>query len=211
MYFLKTLVKHGVQLVGGSRRNRGTVTTSETSTSAITAPVPPLPMRGMARSLPSFRAVPHGAQMRDWERARLISGVPFVRPTSSIAVSSPRSALDGVEAIARESPAGGGEESVSKFDVSSNCVTPVFRVSPFVQKTSVIFAGVCDGFFRDSMCLSLSSLQIESRDCLMREERAYSCGFGVFIVSSGLGEYEGACAVSERGECLSIGVCGSHF
>lgn len=138
MYICKALVKHGVQLVGGSRRNRGTFKTSETSTSAITAPVPLSSMRALAKSFPKFQAVPHGAQMRDWERARLISGVPLVRSTSSIAVSSPRSALEGVGAIARESPAGGGEESVSKFDVSSNCVTPVFRVSPFVQKTSVI-------------------------------------------------------------------------
>lgn len=33
---------------------------------------------------------------------------------------------------------GGGEEEGSRFDVSSNCVTPVFRVSPFLPRASVL-------------------------------------------------------------------------
>lgn len=187
MYICKTLVKQGVALVGGSRRKRGTSRTFETSTSATTAPLPLYSMRTLAKSFPKFQAVPYGAQMRDWKSARLTLGASLARSTSSIAVSSPRSALDGVEA--RENPAGGGEESVNRFDVSSNCVTPVFRVSPFVQKPSdlentkvrVLFlseGNVCRSVYAEAIFNSLieeHGMQ-EFVECASKASKDYNAG-----------------------------------
>lgn len=149
MYTCKVLVKHGVVLVGGAssrsshRDNLHLATTSETSTSATAPPL--FSVRALAKSFPKFgagQAAPNGSYMGDWERVRHSFGTALARSRSganrsSISLSRPRSTLEGVD-IVRESP----KDDPPKFDVSSNCVTPVFRVSPFIQKISVIFGTV---------------------------------------------------------------------
>lgn len=107
MYTCKVLVKQGVIFATRSR-NRDTVnSSSETSTSAIAAPVLPrgFSVRAFAKS---FRARQNAAA--GWAPLRCY-------------------ALENANA--------GASSSNATFDVSSNCVTPVFRVTPFVQRASV--------------------------------------------------------------------------
>lgn len=128
MYTCKVLVKHGVVLVGrpssrGSRRDNLLATTaSETSTSSASTAPPLFSVRALAKSFPKFQAAPYGSQMPRRDRAY---GTAFARSQSAANESS-------------VSVSDAEEERASKFDVSSNCVTPVFRVSPFVQNVSVI-------------------------------------------------------------------------
>lgn len=152
MYICRALVKHGVTLVGGasapdSLRHNFLARTSDASTSASAQTL--FSVRALASSFPHFgvrQAAPYGSQMQrrsagDWRSlgASLVGSRSSAsdRNESSASVSLPRSGHEGVE-FAQENSAG-AKEAPPKFDVSSNCVTPVFRVSPFIQKTSVIF------------------------------------------------------------------------
>jgi hypothetical protein len=137
-------VKHGASLVTGSRReNSSLAPPSETQRSSAAATSSA--QSGNSRfSLFSVRSLlgarPGNARSVDsevlqWEVSRRRFGADSVGSAKGVAnglSSSARSAGrgDGVEVA-------GGAERAPTFDVSSNCVTPVFRVSPYLQQISV--------------------------------------------------------------------------
>lgn len=68
--------------------------------------------------------------------------------STTIVASSQNGGEKDVAVVAQQQEEDGGP----KFDVSSNCVTPVFRFSPFIQQPSVCLS-VCPSHF-SSLCFS---------------------------------------------------------
>ncbi|KAG0570314.1 hypothetical protein KC19_6G153400 [Ceratodon purpureus] len=205
MYTCRVLVKHGVTLVGGvsSPRENLLATASDASVSGSTAASHSsgkssvFSVRSLASSfshLGARQAAPYGSQMErrsagNWHtfRASLVSSRGPAHDRNESSVFAVASAREGVE-FAQESPAA-GEESPPKFDVSSNCVTPVFRVSPFIQKTSdlentkvrVLFlseGNVCRSVYAEAIFNSLieeNGMQ-DFVECASKASRDYNAG-----------------------------------
>lgn len=132
-------MKHGASLVTGSRRENSSSLAPPSETQASSAAATSGNSRFSRFSVRSLLgARPGNARSVDfealqWEVSRRRFGADSVGSAKGVASGSvsARSAGrgDGVEVA-------GGAERASTFDVSSNCVTPVFRVSPYLQKIS---------------------------------------------------------------------------
>ncbi|XP_024370148.1 uncharacterized protein [Physcomitrium patens] len=209
MYTCKALVNHGATLVVGASAlgsvgGDSVARAFDTSSFAI-SPIPCalLTLHALANSFPHFGSREGASHVFQLQRrsvgdcqglwhsfGALVRGSKVFassRYDSSVSVSRPGSAPDGAEA-ARDSPVG-DEKNLPKFDVSSNCVTPVFRVSPFIQKTSdlentkvrVLFVSegnVCRSVYAEAIFNSLIEEQgmQEFVECASKASRDYNVG-----------------------------------
>ncbi|KAG0588345.1 hypothetical protein KC19_2G236400 [Ceratodon purpureus] len=155
MYTCRVLVKHGVSLVTGARRENSTLGSASdaqlsaavvSKTGAHQFESSRLDSRFSVRSLLGAREAGVAGssagrfvdvKLLEREVSRWRFGGVLVRSfdkggdngsSGSVSVVRPRGAARGAGV--------GVVERVSKFEVSRNCVTPVFRVSPFLQQIS---------------------------------------------------------------------------